>query len=269
MSGALSSAGDESESGVILDIVVINLSCLEENTTCSAWRPDNFVEYFTSDNCEPCGPVEQQLANRELDRAFIMSHHPSDSNDFWLNASKVRFQETYLLWGYPSLIIDGYGLLAGKTQAQELDAAISNSTTNYSGIEQASLENETLSVVHNSIDVTIDVWTAKTYSYQGHDYTNLAINMTRMDSNETIVDTDGEHLVIVMSKPGQLPLEMISSIPPTGYLPEGGIGEAEVSTPVNTSTIVILTVLLALLILPATLELIRLIKQKPSDFEQE
>jgi hypothetical protein len=269
MSGAQASLEDEIESGAILDIVVINLSCVEDNTTCSAWRPANFVEYFTSDNCEPCGPVEQQLANRDLDTTFIMSHHPSDSNDFWLNASKIRFQETYFLWGYPSLIIDGQGLLAGKTQAQELDSVISNSTMNYSGIDQARFENGTLSINYDVADVNIDVWTVKSYSYQGHDYTNLAINHSRISINNSSVDTNGDHLVIVMSEPGQLPLEMVSSIPPTGYLPDGGIGKAETLSQIDTSTIVIITALLAILILPATVELIRLIRQKPPDFEQE
>ena len=262
ISSAHSGTNDEHDEGYIVDVVVIDLSCLEDNnTSCSGWHPSNLVEYFGSDLCEPCIPVEEQLAERPEDTVFIMSHHPSPSNDFWLNSSKYKFQHTYLLYGYPSLVIDGHSLLAGRTQALELENAISNSSSNYSGITSADIIDNELIVTHSTENISINAWTVKSYTNETHQYTNLAINHSEITMENTTIDMDGDHIVIVMSVPGPIKLEMASSIPVSDYLPEGGIEYDEtIFSAVDTSTVVILIILLTILILPATFQLIRLIR---------
>lgn len=261
-SSAHASESDEHDEGYIVDVVVIDLSCLDDNnTTCSGWHPSNLVEYFGSDYCEPCIPVESQLAEREEDTTFIMSHHPSPSNDFWLNSSKNKFQHTYLLYGYPSLVIDGHSLLAGRSQALELENAISNSSSNYSGIASANIVENELVLSHSIEGVSIEAWTVKSYSVGEHHYTNLAVNHSEIIDENTTIDLDGDHVVIVMSVPGPIKLEMASNLPVSDYFPEGDIEYDEtIFSAVDTSTVVILSILLAILILPATLQLIRLIR---------
>ena len=263
---------EEHEEGYIVDVLIIDLSCLDENTSCSGWRPNNLVEYFGSDNCEPCIPVEDQLAEREEDTTFIMSHHPSPSNAFWLNSSKLRFQHTYLLYAYPSLVIDGHGLLAGKTQALELESVISNSSSNYSGITSAEIVEDELVISHNVGNISIDAWTVRSYTNDSHQYTNLAVNHSEILMENTSIDLDGDHIVIVMSVPGEIKLELASSIPVTDYIPDGERTwldwfeyDETIFSAVDTSTVVILSVLLAILILPATFQLIRLIRTPQSE----
>lgn len=251
----------EHADGYIIDVLIIDLSCQENNTSCTGWKPYNLIEYFGSDNCEPCTPVEEQLAQREIDTAFIMSHHPSPSNDFWLQASKARFQDIYLLWGYPSLVIDGHSLLAGKTQAEELDTVISNSSSNYSGFTSAELIDNNLTVSHNLDNVSIDVWTVKSYSNETRQYTNLAVNHSSIDQNVTQIDTDGDHIVIIMSEPGEVFLASASNSPANEYIPDGGLEYDEtIFEAVDTSTLLILIILLSILILPASIQLIQLMK---------
>ena len=252
---------DEHADGYIVDVLVIDLSCLENNSSCTGWKPHNLVEYFGSDNCEPCAPVEEQLAQRKIDTTFIMSHHPSPSNDFWLQASKTRFQSTYLLWGYPSLVIDGHSLLAGKTQAEELDAVISNSSSNYSGFDSAELIGDNLTIAHNYDNISIEAWTVKSYSNNTHAYTNLAVNHTTVETDVTQIDTEGDYIVIIMSVPGEIYLVSASNSPAIEYIPDGGLEYDEtIFEAVDTSTLFVLTILLSILILPASIQLIQLMR---------
>ena len=246
----------EEEKGVVLDVVIYDLNC-QENESCLQ-RPSNLVEYFGADWCEPCRPVEMQLSNRTEDSTFIMSHHPSSSDSFFLNASKDRHMDTYRQYGYPSLVIGGEKILAGKTQALELENVISNMTTNWSGIDSVELNNSNLSVNGALDDHIIDVWTVKDYG----DLTNLAVSHTNLE-NDSQVNTEGNYLVIMLSEPGTIDLEYASSLPAGGYSPVGDIvpqGPNEVE-PVDTLTIVIITVLLLIVSLPATMMLFQTIRQ--------
>ena len=110
-------------------------------------------------------------------------------------------------------------------------------------------------------NISIDAWTVRSYTNETHQYTNLAINHSEITMENTTIDMDGDHIVIVMSVPGPIKLEMASSIPVSDYLPEGGIEYDEtIFSAVDTSTVVILIILLTILILPATFQLIRLIR---------
>ena len=136
----VSGHGDEShEEGNIVDVLVLDLNC-EENQTCVN-RPSNFVEYFGADWCTNCPQVETLLEEVDYNEALILSHRPSNQDAFWLNDSRYRFLETYRLYGYPSVILDGHYLFAGPTQTQDLSNKISSYNSNYSAVTNIELVN--------------------------------------------------------------------------------------------------------------------------------
>lgn len=248
--------------GYIIDVIVIDLEC-DETETCVS-RPSNIVEYFGADWCAECPEVEQILKDAPNESEIIISHRPSSSDDFWLPASRERFLETYGLWGYPSIALDGHYFLAGPTQSRELNSLISESESNYSSITNVSLINNTLELDGEFNNLTVDIWTVSS----NDNLTNMATAHTNY-SDSNIVDLDGEKLIIVVSVPGYIALVSGSSMPANDYIPDGGLdnlGESE--GPVKGSTVIIITILLLIISLPATFQLIQLIRTKPANEEE-
>ena len=253
---------DVHSEGYIVDVIVIDLQC-EENQTCVS-RPSNIVEYFGADWCTECPEVETQLNETSNQSALILSHRPSSSDDFWLQESRDRFLSVYGLWGYPTLTIDGHYILAGPTQSRELDELLFESISNYSGITNVSLDNDNLTVEGSFDGLVIDVWTVTSTSK----LTNKVTNHTNL-SETNLVDVDGEKLVIVISQPGFITLVPGSSMPANDYIPEGGLDEiVEKGDSVKGSTIIIITVLLMIITLPATYQLVQVIRSPPSIEEE-
>jgi len=253
---------DVHSEGYIVDVIVIDLQC-EENQTCAS-RPSNIVEYFGADWCTECPEVETQLNETSNQSALILSHRPSSSDDFWLQESRDRFLSVYGLWGYPTLTIDGHYILAGPTQSRELDELLFESISNYSGITNVSLDNDNLTVEGSFDGLVIDVWTVTSTSK----LTNKVTNHTNL-SETNLVDVDGEKLVIVISQPGFITLVPGSSMPANDYIPEGGLDEiVEKGNSVKGSTVIIITVLLMIITLPATYQLVQVIRSPPSIEEE-
>ena len=251
-------SGEVHSEGYIVDVIVIDLQC-EENQTCVS-RPSNLVEYFGADWCTECPEVEEQLNETSNQSALILSHRPSSSDDFWLQESRDRFLGVYGLWGYPTLIIDGHYILAGPTQSRELDGLLFESISNYSGITNVTLDNETLTVEGMFDGQIIDVWTVASTSK----LTNKVINHTNL-SETNLVNIDGEKLVVVISQPGFIDLVPGSSMPANDYIPEGGLDEMdEDRSSVKGSTVIIITVLLMIITLPATYQLLQVIRSPPA-----
>jgi hypothetical protein len=251
-------SGEVHSEGYIVDVIVIDLQC-EENQTCVS-RPSNLVEYFGADWCTECPEVEEQLNETSNQSALILSHRPSSSDDFWLQESRDRFLGVYGLWGYPTLIIDGHYILAGPTQSRELDGLLFESISNYSGITNVTLDNETLTVEGMFDGQIIDVWTVASTSK----LTNKVINHTNL-SETNLVDIDGEKLVVVISQPGFIDLVPGSSMPANDYIPEGGFEEIDKKgSSVKGSTVIIITVLLMIITLPATYQLLQVIRSPPA-----
>ena len=255
-SGPATSHGIEGahSEGYIIDVIVVDLEC-EENYTCVS-RASNIIEYFGADWCDECPDVEKTLNETPNQSEIILSHRPSTTDEFWLPASRERFLDVYGLWGYPTIALDGHYILAGPTQAKELNSLLSSSISNYSGITNATLDNNSLSLEGQFDNLSIDVWTV----ISDGNITNLALNHTNY-SQSKIVDTDGEKLIIVLSKPGYIALQSGSSIPAGDYDPDGGIYQAdEDKNQFNVSTVVIITILLIIISLPATYQLLQVIK---------
>jgi hypothetical protein len=259
--GAHGLEGAHSE-GYIVDVIVIDLEC-DENETCVS-RPNNIVEYYGADWCDECPEVEEQLNKSSYNDTVIISHRPSTSDDFWLQESRDRFLGVYGLWGYPTLAIDGHYILAGPTQSRELDSLLSDSVSNYTGISNVSLNNNTLNVEGEFEGLTIDVWTV----YSEGNLTNIAKSHTNLSESNN-VSIDGEKLVIVVSKPGYIALVSGSSLPANDYTPDVGLDTlGEEGDSVRGSTIIIITVLLLIISMPATMQLVQIIRNN-DELEEE
>ena len=248
--------------GYVADVIVVDLNC-EENQTCVS-RPSHIVEYFGADWCDECPKVEEQLRNMTDDSVVTISHRPSTSDDFWLQESKDRFLEVYGLSGYPSVAVDGHYILAGPTQARELDTLISDYDSNYSGITNVSLTEDNITLGGNFTNMTVDIWTIKA----NETTTNLVTNHTNYSSTQT-VDVEGDFLVIVLSKPGYIALASGSSMPANDYIPDGGIDTiGKDGNSISGTTIVIITLLLLMISLPATYQLFQVMRSTPQ-YEEE
>ncbi|DAC37472.1 MAG TPA: hypothetical protein D7H83_08150 [Candidatus Poseidoniales archaeon] len=249
--------------GYIADVLVVDLNC-EENHTCVS-RPSNIVEYYGADWCEECPAVEDQLRNVTGNSSIILSHRPSSSDDFWLQESKERFLDVYGLWGYPTIAVDGHYILAGPTQSQELNSLLSESESNYSGISNLTLSDGNITLEGNFTNMSIDIWTL----HADDNLTYLVTNHTNYSQSNS-VDISGDKLVIVLSKPGYIALISGSSMPANDYIPDGGIDSIETETDsISGSTVIIITILLLMISLPATYQLFQVMRTPTPPIEEE
>jgi hypothetical protein len=227
------------------------------------------VEYFGADWCSECPEVEQQLQETSNQSALIISHRPSSIDDYWLQASRDRFLDVYGLWGYPTLTIDGHYILAGPTQSRELNTLLSDSVSNYSGISNLTLENNILNLSGDLDGLMLDAWTVRSTQ----NLTNMVVNHTNL-SETNVVGLNGDKLVIVISQPGFIKLVSGSSLPANDYIPDGGLNDiGENSDSVRGSTIIIITILLLIITLPATYQLLAVMKspisEQPDSLEEK
>ena len=268
-----STAVSDDEPGVLLDVVIIDLDCLEKNETCSGYRPAHLVEYMGADWCQPCQIVEKQLDERDDDDTFILRHHPSTKDMSYLSESNYRFSNILGLWGLPSVIIDGEGLLAGSSQISELENALSNrSDTNFTGLTAVELVNGTLYWDTATSNTFIEVWTTAEVNHEqeGYALSNMAVNHTFSSEADLTVDTDGDFLVIMLQIDG--PVELVSD---SSTLANAGIEAIEGGSVIEsfsddpTLYAIFISVLLLLVSLPATVMLIREMRNKPQLDEAE
>lgn len=248
--------------GYVADVIVVDLNC-EENQTC-VHRPDHMVGYYGADSCEHCPEVEAQLRNITDESIIVLSHRPQESDDFWLEASRDRFLEVYGLWGYPSIAVDGHYFFAGPTQSRELNTLVSEYDSNYSGISSVNLNGSNISIEGNFTNMTVDVWTIT----NGDKIPNLVTNHTNYSASNT-VDVNGDKLVIVLSRPGFIALLSGSSLPANDYNPDGGIDSIGTEQDsISGTTIVIITILLMMISLPATYQLFQVMRTPPPNEEE-
>lgn len=266
-------AVSEEEPGVLLDVVIIDLDCLATNSTCSGYRPAHLAEYMGADWCQPCQIVESQLDERTEDDTFILRHHPSSRDVSYLSESYYRFSTILGLWGLPTMVIDGEGLLAGSSQIAELEFALSNrSDTNFTGLTAVELINGTLHWDTTTSNTFIEVWTTAEVSHgeEGYALANMAVNHTFSSDAAITVDTDGDFLVIMLQIDG--PVELVSD---SNTLANAGIEAIEEGTALDTFTkdpvilVIVVSIFLLLISLPATVMLIREIRNKPQSDESE
>ena len=260
----VSGHGDEShEEGNIVDVLVLDLNC-EGNQTCVN-RPSNFVEYFGADWCTNCPQVEALLEEVDYNETLILSHRPSYLDAFWLNDSRYRFLETYRLYGYPSVILDGHYLFAGPTQTQDLSNKISSYNSNYSAVTNIELVNNSVLISGDLEGLQIDIWTVNSSTQ----ITNMAVNHTNY-TETNVVDTNGDKLVITVSQPGYISIVPGSNLPANDYNPDIGLENlSENKSQIKGSTIVVITILLLMISLPSLIQLLRLMRNNEQNSVEE
>ena len=98
--------------------------------------------------------------------------------------------------------------------------------------------------------------------------TNVALNHTNL-SNSTLVDTNGDKLIVTLSIPGTIEWAPGSTLPANDYIPYTNFDlNDEKQDQIKGSTVVIITVLLLMITLPSTIQLFNVIR-KNDDYSYE
>jgi len=127
----------------LLDVHVLDSSCLNEES-CQSWQPENLIEYFGADWCEPCLEIEQEINQLDFNQSVVIQHHPSTIDLTHLEYSKLKFDNQYRLLFIPSIVINGQGLLTGSSQGLEINKAVDEINSSFDGINNIELNNGTL-----------------------------------------------------------------------------------------------------------------------------
>ena len=219
----VSAQDNQVDEGSILDVNALDSTCLNEES-CDAWRPNNLVEYFGADWCEPCREGEDEIDQMNRSKTVIIHHHPSTSDLTFLNHSSIKFDYYYRLLFIPSIVINGNSLLTGSSQALEINQVMDNSTSAFSGIDDITFQNGTL--YWNATEgYNLNVWKLENtphefenYSHQYLARSHLSFESGNKSANITTwMNNWNGRLVFLLEDPGIVKLTS-ASYQPTGEI---------------------------------------------------
>ena len=202
-----------------IDVMVVDLNCAN-STDCQAYRPNHLVEYYGADWCEPCEPLELILESIDGRDVALIQHHPSITDQTYLNYSKHRFENQYRLLFIPSLVINNIGLLTGSGQGQELSQALVSMTTNFSGIDDFAFSNGII-YWNTSTEHNLTVWKIEPtmHEFDNRTLDNLAVDMKIINNHQRSEDlsmwitNSTTRLIIILQDDGLHQLQSLSSNP--------------------------------------------------------
>lgn len=209
----------ESQSGID-DVFFLDLPC-DLNSTCEVSRPIHLIEYFGADWCEPCESLELFLDTLDFNEITLIQHHPSVLDYSYLNHSKTVFEQEYRLLFIPSLVVNSNGLLTGSTQGIELNQSLANINTNFSGIDDISIENGML-FWNTSTEHNLTIWRLEETAHEYHNRSlpYLAVeritvtNENRQYNISKLLNHSNGRLVFILQDNEQpKPLQSISTSP--------------------------------------------------------
>ena len=265
----------ESQSGID-DVFFLDLPC-GLNSTCEVSRPIHLIEYFGADWCEPCESLELFLDTLDFNEIALIQHHPSVLDYSYLNHSKTVFEQEYRLLFIPSLVVNSNGLLTGSTQGIELNQSLANINTNFSGIDDISIENGML-FWNTSTEHNLTIWRLEetVHEYHNRSLPYLAVERITVTNenhqyniSKLLNHSNGRLVFILQDNEQPKPLQSISTSP-TGdkALSEG---EEEINQLFahdgGYDLAVITFVLLFLALLPALISFRNLQKQDSAEAE--
>ena len=265
----------ESQSGID-DVFFLDLPC-DLNSTCEVSRPIHLIEYFGADWCEPCESLELFLDTLDFNEIALIQHHPSVLDYSYLNHSKIVFEQEYRLLFIPSLVVNSNGLLTGSTQGIELNQSLANINTNFSGIDDISIENGML-FWNTSTEHNLTIWRLEetVHEYHNRSLPYLAVERITVTNenhqyniSKLLNHSNGRLVFILQDNEQPKPLQSISTSP-TGdkALSEG---EEEINQLFahdgGYDLAVITFVLLFLALLPALISFRNLQKQDSAEAE--
>lgn len=265
-------AEEGTANGATHDVAVLTATCMA-NETCEAHRPLHLVEYFSADWCEPCHQVSDQLQNLTDETTVVLQHHPSPQDATFFSSSKLRNDDDYRLLFYPSMVVDGTALLTGTRQALDLESVMENLSTNWTGLDNLTFENNTLrwNTTHNG---TVAVWMVAPTAHETTDriHSSVAYGLRTANATDNMLSLKTEDfrantsLIVLLEDAGVRTLN-VASLAPTGS--KAFDGESAVADKPSTgseATVPVLAgLLLACLLLPALVMYRNLIKQAPDD----
>ena len=218
LSLAQSTAADQ---GALLDVHVFPGECITSGG-CMADRPSHLIEYFSADWCEPCLETSQQLRALNRTDTLVVQHHPSPLDETFQPSSKMRFDQTYRLLFFPSMVVDGTDLLTGTRQAMDLGTTLNNSTTNWQGLNGLALNNSTLQWTPIA-NATVVVWFLQPTPHTSANTTHEHLVVKSWNENAStgwlnlseVQPTTNSRLVVLLEREGGRVLN-ISSLAPMG-----------------------------------------------------
>ena len=261
----------------LLDVMIIDSSCLESQDICHASRAKNLIEYYGADWCEPCEQVESSLELLDYEENVLIQHHPSVMDQSYLNHSNFRFEDKLRLIFIPSIVLNLNGLLTGSSQSMEIGNILSNSTANFSGVKSLKMTNHTLTW-ESEFEIDLTIWKTesvthefdnRTLPYLATDllevnYSNLEVNLSAWLSNWS------GRLVFTLEQPGITELNPLSK-KPTGNLNlyDGQDQENSVLRADGTPKLAILVFVISLItLLPALLMFSKLRRKNISEADE-
>ncbi len=209
------------ESKTLFDVMVIDSSCLDNQLTCEGWRPNNLIEYFGADWCEPCEEVEKSLELLDHQENLLIQHHPSVNDESYLNYSNFRYEDKLRLIFIPSLVLNLNGLLTGSTQSMELENILSQSNQNFSGINSLKISNDTL-IWDSELEIPLKIWKTENVAHEFDNRTlpYLATDMFEVNNSQPEVNLSNwlanwsGRLIFTLEQPGLIKLRSLSQNPP-------------------------------------------------------
>lgn len=209
----------ESQSGID-DVFFLDLPC-DLNSTCEVSRPIHLIEYFGADWCEPCESLELFLDTLDFNEITLIQHHPSVLDYSYLNHSKIVFEQEYRLLFIPSLVVNSNGLLTGSTQGIELNQSLANINTNFSGINDISIENGML-FWNTSTEHNLTIWRLEetVHEYHNRSLPYLAVERITVTNenhqyniSKLLNHSNGRLVFILQDNEQPRPLQSISTSP--------------------------------------------------------
>ena len=265
----------------LLDVHVLDSSCLNEES-CQSWQPENLIEYFGADWCEPCLEIEQEINQLDFNQSVVIQHHPSTIDLTHLEYSKLKFDNQYRLLFIPSIVINGQGLLTGSSQGLEINKAVDEINSSFDGINNIELNNGTL-YWNASSGYNLNLWMLEEtpHEYENYSHQNLATSFLSFESGNksanisTWIKNWNGRIVFMLEDPGIANLTSASSQPLGNFdfSQEQKITDEQTEVEdLNPSTLALLVgILLFLVLLPALIMFQGLRKQgnEIPDIEQE
>ena len=270
---------DEEAFAALLDVVVFDAACMNSTTLCEGERVQHLVEYYGADWCEPCELIELEIDRLNRTDTFVLQHHASVLDDSFFNASKFKFEYEHRLLFIPSIVINGQGLLTGSSQGLELASVLSQRNTTFTGFQNLSLNNVSLSWNATHGD-RVSVWATEPVDHESRDRTHpnlatgmMAFNASNGQANLSEMQTqNGGSIVVLLERSGIYRL-VTDSANPTGGM---AVFDGERATSANQENTLspgvqatAWTVILFIALLPAIYLRWKISRQAPSPPEEE
>ena len=207
--------------GSVLDVMIFDGACWN-SSDCEPVRPAHLVEYFAADWCEPCYEVSPLVDGLNRTETAVLQHPSSPVDEAYLSASNERFETTFRLLLYPSIVVDGEALLTGARQALDLNHTLTNRTMEWGGLDNLSFDNGSFNHTGmEGLSLTVYVTAPRLNEAGNLTHARLVVDSLPLNTSNNHSDVrgmtvpDNGQVVVVLEQQGVRPLT-VASLSPTG-----------------------------------------------------